>query len=58
MILQKQKTSAPKPSLPSKKTEAAESPAPPLEPLEKGGPAGPEPTRYGDWELNGKCVDF
>lgn len=21
-------------------------------------PRGPEPTRYGDWERNGKCVDF
>ena len=27
-------------------------------PLEKGGPKGPEPTRYGDWEIGGKCVDF
>ncbi len=27
-------------------------------PVEKGGRKGPEPTRYGDWELNGKCVDF
>ncbi len=25
---------------------------------EFGGPRGPEPTRYGDWELKGKCVDF
>ena len=25
---------------------------------ESGGPKGPEPTRYGDWEINGKCVDF
>lgn len=25
---------------------------------EYGGPKGPEPTRYGDWERNGKCVDF
>lgn len=25
---------------------------------ETGGPKGPEPTRYGDWEINGKCVDF
>jgi hypothetical protein len=25
---------------------------------EAGGPKGPEPTRYGDWERNGKCVDF
>ena len=22
------------------------------------GPAGPEPTRYGDWELKGRAVDF
>jgi hypothetical protein len=27
-------------------------------PLEKGGPAGPEPTRYGDWERKGRCIDF
>ena len=26
--------------------------------VETGGPAGPEPTRYGDWEKNGRCVDF
>lgn len=25
---------------------------------ESGGPKGPEPTRYGDWERNGRCVDF
>ncbi len=22
------------------------------------GPLGPEPTRYGDWEKNGRCIDF
>jgi len=27
-------------------------------PKETGGPAGPEPTRYGDWERKGRCVDF
>jgi hypothetical protein len=27
-------------------------------PSETGGPKGPEPTRYGDWEKGGKCVDF
>jgi hypothetical protein len=21
-------------------------------------PKGPEPTRFGDWEVRGKCVDF
>jgi hypothetical protein len=25
---------------------------------ELGGPAGPEPTRYGDWERKGICYDF
>jgi hypothetical protein len=25
---------------------------------EIGGIKGPEPTRYGDWEKNGRCVDF
>jgi hypothetical protein len=25
---------------------------------EVGGPHGPEPTRYGDWEKGGRCYDF
>ena len=25
---------------------------------ETGGPAGPEPTRYGDWERKGRAIDF
>ncbi|MDE2583427.1 MAG: DUF1674 domain-containing protein [Rhodospirillales bacterium] len=25
---------------------------------EVGGPKGPEPTRYGDWEHKGRCIDF
>jgi len=27
-------------------------------PIEHGGPRGPEPTRYGDWEKKGLAVDF
>lgn len=27
-------------------------------PHERGGPKGPEPTRFGDWESNGRCTDF
>ena len=27
-------------------------------PVEIGGPKGPEPTRYGDWEKAGRCTDF
>ncbi len=25
---------------------------------EIGGRKGPEPTRFGDWEKNGRCIDF
>ncbi|MBL4614181.1 MAG: DUF1674 domain-containing protein [Magnetovibrio sp.] len=27
-------------------------------PKEIGGRDGPDPTRYGDWENKGRCVDF
>jgi hypothetical protein len=30
----------------------------PVRPREIGGPKGPEPTRYGDWEVGGRCTDF
>jgi hypothetical protein len=26
--------------------------------LEIGGPSGLEPTRFGDWERKGRCIDF
>lgn len=26
--------------------------------VEIDGPSGPEPTRYGDWERKGRCIDF
>ena len=25
---------------------------------EIGGPQGPEPTRFGDWDRAGRCIDF
>lgn len=27
-------------------------------PREIGGRDGPDPTRFGDWEKNGRCIDF
>ncbi|MCJ7556553.1 MAG: DUF1674 domain-containing protein [Gammaproteobacteria bacterium] len=30
----------------------------PLAAQEIGGRSGPEPTRFGDWEKNGRCIDF
>jgi hypothetical protein len=29
-----------------------------VRPRELGGRKGPEPTRYGDWEKKGRCIDF
>ena len=37
--------------------QAAEASARPI-PKESGGPKGPEPTRYGDWENKGIASDF
>jgi len=51
-------------------TPADETPAPPAQPdgtpkpkptpmpPEIGGPTGPEPTRFGDWERKGRVSDF
>jgi len=30
----------------------------PDRPREIGGRDGPDPTRYGDWEKAGRCIDF
>jgi hypothetical protein len=42
---------------PDPKDAPKSTPTPAL-PKEIGGPAGPEPTRYGDWEQKGRCTDF
>ncbi len=44
------------PDPPARETVAQPARAQP--PKEIGGPKGPEPTRYGDWEKNGRCIDF
>ncbi len=46
--------------IPAKKPEAPKPAAQKtgVKPAEHGGPKGPEPTRYGDWEKNGRCIDF
>jgi len=35
-----------------------EEPKEPEKPKEIGGREGPDPTRYGDWEKAGRCIDF
>ncbi len=44
-------------SKPGRRTPS-ESGVPPEKVKEIGGPKGPEPTRYGDWEKGGRCSDF
>jgi hypothetical protein len=64
-------TSAPKSAQNTAETPAVTSAAPsaadakpdgadkaPDAPKEIGGPKGLEPTRFGDWERDGRCVDF
>lgn len=42
-----------KPAEAPERDSAADLPA-----REIGGRKGPDPTRYGDWEKNGRCIDF
>jgi hypothetical protein len=43
----------------NQEAEARRAAAKPLAlPPERGGPKGPEPTRYGDWEKKGLISDF
>ena len=56
----KPKASPEAPAGPAKGADPAK-PAPAEKPKkveEIGGPPGPEPTRYGDWQFNGKVTDF
>ncbi|XP_010143863.1 PREDICTED: UPF0369 protein C6orf57 homolog [Buceros rhinoceros silvestris] len=64
------KQSLKKPKLPVGRFDEPEESSVEREPLEKfpdginpatkerGGPKGPEPTRFGDWERKGRCIDF
>jgi homeobox protein ESX1 len=58
----KESAAPPPATLPAPDSPAADAGAPPArKPAQKGeigGPAWPEPTRYGDWERNGRVSDF
>jgi hypothetical protein len=54
MTKPEEKPAAPTIPAPADATAAKPMPAP----KEIGGPTGPEPTRYGDWERNGRVSDF
>lgn len=48
--------------IPPSRPDATENvPATPAPAIEKAAPVparAPDPTRYGDWEKNGRCIDF
>jgi len=46
----------PEPGDTAAETPAAAGDAAPAQ--ENGGREGLDPTRYGDWEKNGRCIDF
>jgi len=53
-----EKNSTPGPLVPSSDSKDGNRPRP-VRPREIGGrKQGLEPTRYGDWEKNGRCIDF
>lgn len=59
----KDKTGPPAPAeAPSEESHPPETPPDdvpaPAQADEAGGPRGPEPTRFGDWERKGRCIDF
>ncbi len=53
-------TTAPEATIPdsAKPDSGATEPDAKDAPREIGGRGGPDPTRYGDWEKAGRCVDF
>jgi hypothetical protein len=56
--MQPENPSTHKPAAPTGQPAKPAEPKKPSPPEEIGGSDKPEPTRYGDWEIGGKCVDF
>ncbi|HBK45741.1 MAG TPA: hypothetical protein DDZ67_04760 [Xanthomonadaceae bacterium] len=53
-----QTTSSPDSEPEAQPTPGAPAPAEPAAQKEIGGRGGLDPVRYGDWEKNGRCIDF
>lgn len=60
MTKPEQEGTAPSADTPAAPQDSAAAPKPKPAPMppEIGGPAGPEPTRFGDWERKGRVSDF
>ena len=53
-----ERNDVPEPAMAKEAVRKKPQPGAAAPPREIGGPKGPEPTRYGDWESNGRCSDF
>jgi hypothetical protein len=58
MIAMTERNSVPEPVVAKEAARKKPQPGAATPPREVGGPKGLEPTRYGDWESNGRCSDF
>jgi hypothetical protein len=52
------KSAAPGPERPQEAPEAVPAPAASATAAPKKADVHPDPTRYGDWERKGRCIDF
>lgn len=52
------RSSAGSTAIPESDTGSTPGTGPDASTREVGGRAGPDPARYGDWEKNGRCIDF
>ncbi|MBA8885276.1 DUF1674 domain-containing protein [Dokdonella fugitiva] len=51
-------TESPSPPVAGATVDAPAAPASEVKPEIGGRESGLDPTRYGDWEKNGRCIDF
>ncbi len=58
IVIMEQKKSDTTPASPELEQDSASPAQVGDTPKEHGGPKGPEPTRFGDWEKGGRCTDF
>lgn len=56
--MEEEKPALPQNTIDGPKVPGSDLPEQAPRPKEIGGPKGPEPTRYGDWEIGGRCTDF
>ena len=57
-IMSESNPTLPEKSVPAPQEGVADGTQPDAKPAEHGGREGLDPVRYGDWEKDGRCIDF